>query len=1325
VAASGTNSQISNVTITPGSLTPQATTNWTIDFTATANLPSGSSIYVQTSNCGNPKWPLGGNWALTAGGSSQSGGYSTVGLCDYGSYADLMGLTLTSAIAQNTNVTLTLFDVTNPSAGSYPGSTFYLYTTGDSTPASPGGTLYFGTQVTGVYFAAATRTASQASNWTVDFTATSSLASSSSLTLTAPAGTTFPSSGSSYTVGDLTTSASAAVSATPTTGSGTVTITTPVAIGAGDRVSVSISGMTNPAAGTYPASDFSVGTQSDPVPGLSSVGLAFTSAASTAVSGVSFTSSNDLSLSPSTWTVGLTTTNALSVAQAVYLNGPTGTAFSSIASDYTVSGQVVSAVYGGGGPSVEILLPSSLAAGSQLTVVASNTTNPDPGSYGAGDFSVSTSTDTATVSPPNGLSFLGSANNVSFHSNSPIFGASAVWAVSFTTGPGAPLYVADDDSVDITGPGVFHCTSLPYVNGTPATTPSCSGNSISINVPADIAAGTAVTVTNLAVTNPANPGQPYTPADYSVTTSTDTLPAHPATAMQFTNQSTSVASVSFSASTYVGGAAAAWTYNFTTSASAQNTNVITLTGPSGSIFSSSVTDYTVNGTEPDGVTANGNTAEIQLASSAAPSTGLTVVAAGTQNPAGGLYPESDFTVATDADDLPAYPSGTSPIAFTPVPDGLGSMTVLPGTLAAAASGASLTFTYVAPTGGLQGGEVDITVPSGFTPPSLTPSAPGYVSANSGQVAVQGMVVKVTNLTLPAGGALSIDYGDTSQGGSGASAPTAAGAYTFSTQEMTVAGGSPAPIAKQPSVTITSAAVPSVTITAGTYPLPTGGETTITVAVTNGQGIGVSGATGSLSASSPGLGSGTVTTGADGQFQTTYTAPSTPGPVLLTASIPALGLSALLTLPVISAAGSPGAESNAATSTNGTLTAGGPGSGTPSQLLLASGGNGGAAIVQYGADPEPTAPGGGNVSYFDAGLSAGSTFTSATLEFCGLSGTYQAYWYDVSSGSWTDVSPQAELGTCLFIGPLTASSSPTLGEFTGTPFAIAAPSAPMGGGGAPASPPPALPVVTSITPSSGPAGGGTAVTIVGTGFMGATEVHFGDTAAANVQVLSDGTIVATSPAGSGTVDVTVTGTTGTSAANTQDQFTYVAQGGCSAASAPTFSDVPQGYWAYTAITDMACRSIVTGFPDGTFRPGGAVTRAQFMKMLVLALGLTASSSPLPFTDVPASSWEAPYIAAAVQAHIAQGVSETAFDPAGLITREQMAVLLARSLGLKQTTALTFKDEAQISSWAVQEVAAVVTAGYMQGLPDGTFSPLTTASRAEAAAILDMVVKQASP
>jgi uncharacterized repeat protein (TIGR02543 family) len=83
----------------------------------------------------------------------------------------------------------------------------------------------------------------------------------------------------------------------------------------------------------------------------------------------------------------------------------------------------------------------------------------------------------------------------------------------------------------------------------------------------------------------------------------------------------------------------------------------------------------------------------------------------------------------------------------------------------------------------------------------------------------------------------------------------------------------------------------------------------------------------------------------------------------------------------------------------------------------------------------------------------------------------------------------------------------------------------------------VPSVTQITPSNGPTTGGTSVNITGTGLSTVSAVYFGNNAATNFTLGTDTLMSAVSPAGTGTVDVTVYGPGGTSATNPSDRFTY--------------------------------------------------------------------------------------------------------------------------------------------------------------------------------------------
>jgi alpha-tubulin suppressor-like RCC1 family protein len=83
----------------------------------------------------------------------------------------------------------------------------------------------------------------------------------------------------------------------------------------------------------------------------------------------------------------------------------------------------------------------------------------------------------------------------------------------------------------------------------------------------------------------------------------------------------------------------------------------------------------------------------------------------------------------------------------------------------------------------------------------------------------------------------------------------------------------------------------------------------------------------------------------------------------------------------------------------------------------------------------------------------------------------------------------------------------------------------------------LPTVTAVSPKNGPTGGGASVTITGSGLGGATAVHFGTAAASGLIINSPSSVTVNSPAGSGTVDVTVTTPSGTSPGVAGDRYSY--------------------------------------------------------------------------------------------------------------------------------------------------------------------------------------------
>ena len=103
----------------------------------------------------------------------------------------------------------------------------------------------------------------------------------------------------------------------------------------------------------------------------------------------------------------------------------------------------------------------------------------------------------------------------------------------------------------------------------------------------------------------------------------------------------------------------------------------------------------------------------------------------------------------------------------------------------------------------------------------------------------------------------------------------------------------------------------------------------------------------------------------------------------------------------------------------------------------------------------------------------------------------------------------------------------------------------------------------------------------------------------------------------------------------------------------------------SVNKLVGLNVLTGFPDGTFKPGATVTRAQMAAILVRALGFEdaakAAKGATPFADVPATHWASGYVNVAFNKGIVTGVSETKFNPDDNVTYAQAATMLVRATG----------------------------------------------------------------
>jgi hypothetical protein len=181
---------------------------------------------------------------------------------------------------------------------------------------------------------------------------------------------------------------------------------------------------------------------------------------------------------------------------------------------------------------------------------------------------------------------------------------------------------------------------------------------------------------------------------------------------------------------------------------------------------------------------------------------------------------------------------------------------------------------------------------------------------------------------------------------------------------------------------------------------------------------------------------------------------------------------------------------------------------------------------------------------------------------------------------------------------------------------------------------------------------------------------------------------------------------------------------------TFADI-KNHANRSAIETLAARGIISGITNTEFKPDQTMTRAEFAAIITRGLGLTARANAA-FTDVKASSWYAGFVGTAYTYGIIQGVGGGRFNPEGMITRQEAAVMVARAAklcGLDTAMSATatrdelaqFGDYRTVASWAQAELAFC----YAQGILDSSalnIEPTKNIRRGEIAEMLYRTLKK---
>lgn len=170
---------------------------------------------------------------------------------------------------------------------------------------------------------------------------------------------------------------------------------------------------------------------------------------------------------------------------------------------------------------------------------------------------------------------------------------------------------------------------------------------------------------------------------------------------------------------------------------------------------------------------------------------------------------------------------------------------------------------------------------------------------------------------------------------------------------------------------------------------------------------------------------------------------------------------------------------------------------------------------------------------------------------------------------------------------------------------------------------------------------------------------------------------------------------------------------------------QNHWASQNINSLMSRSVIGGYPDGTFRPENTITRAEFSAILAKALQLNAATGYSSFNDVPAGHWAAGAINAAKNANLVSGYPDGGFHPNEPVSRAALMAVLANAIpgqpdaNTVSATLNQYTDGSNVPGWAQVATAEAIQQQVFANDPYSAnrIDANMPATRAEVAAMVD--------
>ncbi len=173
---------------------------------------------------------------------------------------------------------------------------------------------------------------------------------------------------------------------------------------------------------------------------------------------------------------------------------------------------------------------------------------------------------------------------------------------------------------------------------------------------------------------------------------------------------------------------------------------------------------------------------------------------------------------------------------------------------------------------------------------------------------------------------------------------------------------------------------------------------------------------------------------------------------------------------------------------------------------------------------------------------------------------------------------------------------------------------------------------------------------------------------------------------------------------------------------SFNDI-QNHWAIACIEGIGSEALMKGYPNGSFRPNGTMTRAEFAAVMVKAFpNAPKVREAANFSDVPSDFWGKGAIAAAYERGFLTGYPDNIFQPNQAISRAQAIVVMAKAQRLLPIINISavldhFIDASQIPRYAEGDIASATQQGLVVAYPrQNELRPSDSITRGEATALL---------